>query len=84
MRKYRIYIFYTFPTQSLLKSKTHETMKYLLLLLLLPSCWAFLETDGVDICEFSQRAECGNYKITKSEVSPQNAEDSEKKEGLVE
>jgi hypothetical protein len=60
-------------------------MKYLLILLFLPSCWAFLETDGEDICQFSQRAECGNYRIVKStEVAAPIAENTEKKEGSTE
>lgn len=45
----------------------------------LSSCWAFLETDGEDICRFSQRAECGGFRIVKSEVTTQPSENKEEK-----
>ena len=42
-------------------------MKYVLILLLTSSCWAFIGTDGEDICKFTESHECGKFRLIKIE-----------------
>lgn len=52
-------------------NKRKYKMKYLIILLFLPSCWAFMSSDGEDLCRFTKRHECGGgYRLVK--VSPTN------------
>jgi hypothetical protein len=42
-------------------------MKYLLILLLTSSCWAFIGTGGEDKCRFTEAMECGRVRLIKIE-----------------